>query len=346
LVEISSTDVAGNSGSCIINVTLSDVSPPVVTCPADIIVSESDDHSEWTFVQSGKKNNKIFGGTATDNSNFEITYNYSASNDLVNGMQTVIAQPLPKNTVNVIEMWAFDSSGNAAGCEFTIVFETACLVDPCQNGGICETADEDASVAVCNCDFTGFSGSSCEIGLNVTASWLVKIPFAEGLLPSSLPSSLSLPSDWEVSTVLTEEFLDTLTDRFIDAASEACATDRDQYQLILDEKGDELEIQVLFFGEESSCDVEALVTEIENGAAEIVPGATVTSEATTAEERVAATDDPADNNSELLLAAILAGAVAVVLALAAYLLKKRKSQIVRKYAAEGDEAESAYAMPL
>ncbi|MBK9150306.1 MAG: HYR domain-containing protein [Saprospiraceae bacterium] len=92
------TDACGNSAACQRNVTVRDVTPPVITCPASVTISLQGGECVGYFTSSA---------SATDNCGASITYSPSISQPFPIGVTTVVAT-------------ATDLGGNTATCSFTV----------------------------------------------------------------------------------------------------------------------------------------------------------------------------------------------------------------------------------
>jgi len=98
-VEVIATDGSGNADTCYFNVTVNDTEPPVITCPADIVVNND-------LGQCGAA--VTFAATATDNCS-GVTFAYTpASGSLF---------PIGVTSVEAI---ASDAAGNADTCYFNV----------------------------------------------------------------------------------------------------------------------------------------------------------------------------------------------------------------------------------
>ncbi|XP_070549852.1 hyalin-like [Ptychodera flava] len=103
-VTCSATDASGNTGTCSFTVTVQDTTPPVVTCPADIIVANDDGETTAMVMFSGE--------SATDNSGTPppVTCNPPSGTVFSDGDTTVTCS-------------ATDASGNTGTCSFTVTVQ-------------------------------------------------------------------------------------------------------------------------------------------------------------------------------------------------------------------------------
>lgn len=100
-VTATATDPAGNTAVCTFDVTVEDHENPVITCPADIIVS----------IDPGMCGAQVsYNTTATDNCSAEVTYSKDPGTFFPVGTTTVTAT-------------ATDPSGNTAVCTFDVTVE-------------------------------------------------------------------------------------------------------------------------------------------------------------------------------------------------------------------------------
>lgn len=98
-VTATATDPSGNTTSCTFTVTVNDTQPPIISCPANIVVSN-------TVGQCGA--NVTFVATATDNcGTANITYSPASGSFFTVGTTTVTAT-------------ADDGHGNTTSCNFTV----------------------------------------------------------------------------------------------------------------------------------------------------------------------------------------------------------------------------------
>lgn len=100
VVQCTATDAAGNVGGCSFTVTVRDAQPPVITCPADIVVTNA--HDAWTTV---------------------VTYNPTVS-DNCPGVGSATCNP-PSGTafgigVHTVACSVQDAAGNSSQCSFTV----------------------------------------------------------------------------------------------------------------------------------------------------------------------------------------------------------------------------------
>ena len=105
LVVLTAFDTSGNTTFSTNAVVVVDATPPVITCPADLIVSADFLHTS--------KSNVTFIATATDNCNVTNISCVPSSGSTF---------PLGTNQVNCT---ATDASGNSAGCAFNIIVTPA-----------------------------------------------------------------------------------------------------------------------------------------------------------------------------------------------------------------------------
>lgn len=101
LVVCTATDSFGNSNQCSFTVSILDTTPPTITCPTNLIVSESPPDS---------------GGAVVS---FEVT-----ANDTCEGTPTVVTEPASGSVfpigTTVVHSMAADSSGNTNSCSFEV----------------------------------------------------------------------------------------------------------------------------------------------------------------------------------------------------------------------------------
>lgn len=103
-VSYTITDATGNTNSCSFNVTVDDNENPVITCPADIVVSN--DQGQCNAVVT------FADATATDNCPGVIV---SQTDGLVSTSQFGVT-----SSPNTVEFTAEDAAGNTATCTFTV----------------------------------------------------------------------------------------------------------------------------------------------------------------------------------------------------------------------------------
>ena len=111
MVTLTVTDAAGNSSTCQSTVTLNDVTPPTIACPADATAPCSKDLPEVKTIAAFN----ALGGSASDNCTPGANLSVSASDVVVPG---VPGSPCKVNRTYTIT----DASGNKATCTqvFTI----------------------------------------------------------------------------------------------------------------------------------------------------------------------------------------------------------------------------------
>jgi HYR domain/Putative Ig domain len=103
-VIATATDPAGNSASCSFTITVNDVTPPMITCPADVTIG--------CGASSGPS--ATGSATATDNCSAIVTFNNSGTSTACNG--------------TITRTWtATDPSANASSCVQTITIAPAAL---------------------------------------------------------------------------------------------------------------------------------------------------------------------------------------------------------------------------
>ncbi|MBK9254944.1 MAG: HYR domain-containing protein [Saprospiraceae bacterium] len=109
------TDDCGNSAACLANVTVRDVTPPVIACPANVTISLAPGDCRG-YISNG--------ANATDNCSSTITYSPSISQPFEIGVTTVTAT-------------ATDAGGNTSTCTFTV---TVIEFIPVSNSMTCNNA--------------------------------------------------------------------------------------------------------------------------------------------------------------------------------------------------------------
>ncbi|MFN8396141.1 MAG: HYR domain-containing protein [Bacteroidia bacterium] len=114
-VILTAYDISGNTSTCAATVTILDVTAPVVTCPAN--VSVSNDPGQCGAVV-------VFGASATDNCSATLSLSHASGGVFNVGVTTVTAT-------------ATDPSGNTAACSFTVtVNDTEAPTITCNDGGL------------------------------------------------------------------------------------------------------------------------------------------------------------------------------------------------------------------
>jgi len=100
-VTVTATDSSGNSSTCFFYVTIRDIPPPQIICPADI-----------TIPATGKLTKVNFSATAYDNvdSNPQITYDHAPGSEF------------PAGTTSV-KVTATDKEGNVSTCTFKVTVQ-------------------------------------------------------------------------------------------------------------------------------------------------------------------------------------------------------------------------------
>jgi hypothetical protein len=141
-VTFTATDAAGNTGSSSATVTVSDLSPPVVTAPANIVLAATDAN-----------------GVSTDNEAFEAFISGATAVDVVAGnvgpLSSAYSTILPLG-VTTIEWTATDPAGNSASASATVTVtdqDAPVLTAPAD---ISIAADNADGVSVDNADVAAF----------------------------------------------------------------------------------------------------------------------------------------------------------------------------------------------
>jgi len=100
-VQCTATDAAGNTNNCTFTVTVRDTQAPVITCPANIVVTNA--HDAWTSI---------------------VTFNPTNS-DNCPGVGIPACTPLSGSAfglgTNVVTCSAMDAAGNASHCSFSVI---------------------------------------------------------------------------------------------------------------------------------------------------------------------------------------------------------------------------------
>ncbi|ATB29454.1 ELWxxDGT repeat protein [Melittangium boletus] len=202
VVTASSTDAAGNTGTCSFRVTVRDTQKPVLTCPSGVVVEASSAESTSAFYPSATVSD--LSGAVT------VTYSQPSGSGFSLG-------------VTKVSVGAADSSGNASACSFTVwVRDTTAPVLTCPQEvrleassasgavGTFSVSAMDAVTASPALTFSHASGSTFHLG---TTTVTVTARDAAGL-----SSTCSFP----VKVVdTTKPFLDCTAPLFIEAASAA-----------------------------------------------------------------------------------------------------------------------------
>jgi hypothetical protein len=113
-------DSSNNMSMCNFTVTVVDMQPPTITCPANIFVAAS----SVTCLSASSQTVNYPPATATDNCPGVTVVCSPASGSVF---------PAGTTTVTCI---ATDASGNTASCSFTVTVFTACLVDQTNAGNV------------------------------------------------------------------------------------------------------------------------------------------------------------------------------------------------------------------
>lgn len=142
-------DVANNQISCSFDVVVEDNTPPVLTCPENVVVVENP-------ASSGSATVNYPAATATDNCSGVGAVQYSQASGT--------SFPIGTTTVNVS---VTDAAGNPATCSFTVTVNPACQITPPANiivnavSGQCSAVvNYDAATTTGNCGTLTYSHAS------------------------------------------------------------------------------------------------------------------------------------------------------------------------------------------
>jgi uncharacterized repeat protein (TIGR01451 family) len=134
------SDASTNSASCSFTVTVNDMTPPTITCPANVI--QSTDPNRCTAV---------------------VTYPNATASDSCSGVGTPVCSPSSGSTfakgVTTVTCTVSDASGNPASCSFTVTVKDtqAPNLSPCPSditvtsGGGCQVVTYTSPTATDNC---------------------------------------------------------------------------------------------------------------------------------------------------------------------------------------------------
>ena len=149
LVTVTGTDASGNTSSCTFNVTVNDMEAPVITCPADITVSNDPGQCDAVVT---------FSPTATDNCPGVTSSSVPASGTV-----------FPVGTT-LVTVTATDASGNTSSCTFNVTVN-----------------DTEAPVVTCPADITVNNiPGQCDAVVTFSSTTTDNCP---GVTTSSVPAS-------------------------------------------------------------------------------------------------------------------------------------------------------------
>lgn len=105
VVTITAEDEMGNTGTCLLNVILDDLIPPIVTCPSDMTLS-TNNGCEYQLSD--------FSSSVIENDNCSSVFTYAQT--------PTVGTLLPTGT-HLIEVFVTDESSNTSSCTFNITVE-------------------------------------------------------------------------------------------------------------------------------------------------------------------------------------------------------------------------------
>jgi hypothetical protein len=152
-VTLAVSDVSNNASSCTATVTVMDMIPPTITCPADQTVAADGDCE----------------GTVGSWSAIEVTDNCT-----VNSSWTVVQSPVSStglsghNDSEIITLSATDDSGNTGSCTFTVTLKDVTPPSITCPINLTVAANGDCEAALPNFTAMAATSDNCAITLNVS----------------------------------------------------------------------------------------------------------------------------------------------------------------------------------